>query len=68
MDISGDLELNVNLTKEKLYEICSDIFDKAMIFVERALDTAQLTSNQIEHVVKISSLKIVLSDIGKSKI
>ena len=58
MEINNDLEINVLLTKEKLNELCSDLFERAMIFVDRALDMAKLSPEKIDHVVKIINLKI----------
>ena len=51
MEINDDINLNVLLTKNKLIELCGDLFTKAMNKVESALNTAQLTPKQIDHVV-----------------
>ena len=51
MDINDNMSLNVLLTKNKLIELCDDLFTKAMNEVESALNTARLTSKQIDHVV-----------------
>ena len=51
LEISGDRELNVGITKEKFNELCSDLFDRAMSFIDYALSTAQLSVEDINHVV-----------------
>ncbi|PAV80124.1 hypothetical protein WR25_24736 [Diploscapter pachys] len=53
LDINDNLEINVKLTKEKLHELCSDLFEKAMIFVDRALNMAQLSPEKIDHVILV---------------
>ena len=58
MEINNDLEINVLLTKEKLNELCSDLFERAMIFVDRALNMAQLSPEKIDYVVKVIESKI----------
>ena len=51
LEISGDRELNVGITKEKFNELCSDLFDRAMSFIDYALSTARLSVEDINHVV-----------------
>ena len=58
MDINDVYELNVRLTKEKFDELCSDLFERAMIFVDRALNMAQLSPEKIDHVVKMINFKV----------
>ncbi|PAV59104.1 hypothetical protein WR25_10794 [Diploscapter pachys] len=53
LDINDDLEINVRLTKEKFNELCSDLFERAMTFVDRALNMAQLTPEKIDHVILV---------------
>ncbi|PAV64687.1 hypothetical protein WR25_17880 [Diploscapter pachys] len=53
LDINDDLEMNVRLTKEKFHELCSDLFEKAMILVDRALNMAQLSPEKIGHVILV---------------
>ncbi|PAV74933.1 hypothetical protein WR25_14159 [Diploscapter pachys] len=53
LDINDDLEINVRLTKEKFNELCSDLFERAMTFVDRALNTAQLSPEKIDHVILV---------------
>ena len=53
LDINDNLDLNVTLTKEKFNELCSDLFDKAMVYVDRALNMAKLSPNQLDYVVKV---------------
>ena len=36
---------------EKFNELCSDLFDRAMSFIDYALNTAQLSVEDINHVV-----------------
>lgn len=51
MDINDDQEVNALLTKNKLNELCVELYDKAIKLVDRGLNTARIKANQITFVV-----------------
>ena len=51
MDIDNEREVNVELTKVKLNELCNELFNKSMELVDKGLNTAQISSEQLDHVV-----------------
>ena len=51
MDIDSEQEVNVELTKAKLNELCNELFNKSMELVDIGLNTAQISSEQLDHVV-----------------
>ncbi|PAV60072.1 hypothetical protein WR25_19558 [Diploscapter pachys] len=53
LDINDDLEINVILAKEKFNELCSDLFERAMMFVDRALNMAKLSPEKIDYVILV---------------
>ena len=53
LEISDDIEINVVLSLEKFNELCNDLFDKAMVYVDRALNRAKLPPDQLDYVVEI---------------
>ncbi|PAV91031.1 hypothetical protein WR25_25709 [Diploscapter pachys] len=57
LDINDDLEMNVRLTKEKFNGLYSDLFERAMIFVDRALNMAQLSPEKIDHVYLFKDIR-----------
>ena len=54
MEINDEVNLKVPLTKSQLNQLCSDLFTKAIHQVDLALNTAQMTSNDIDYVVNHS--------------
>ena len=54
MEINDEVDLEVQLTKSQLNKLCSDLFTKAIHQVDSALNTAQMTSNDINFVVNNS--------------
>ena len=54
MEINDDVNLKVPLTKSQLNQLCSDLFTRAIQQVDSALNTAQMTSNDIDYVVNHS--------------
>ncbi|PAV77529.1 hypothetical protein WR25_02554 [Diploscapter pachys] len=67
--------MNVNLTKDKFEELCSDLFNKVMNIVNNALSNAGLNESQIDHVIlaggstRIPKIREMLSNkFGKIKI
>ena len=54
MEINDEVSLKVPLTKSQLNQLCSDLFTKAIHQVDLALNTAQMTSNDIDYVVSHS--------------
>ena len=59
MDINDEREVNVELTKVKLNELCNKILNKAMKLVDKGLNTAQISSEQLDHVVILSLCSII---------
>ena len=57
LDINDDLDLNVTLTKEKFNELCNDLFDKAMVYVDKALNTARISADQLNYVVRTIEMR-----------
>ena len=53
LDINDDLDLNVTLTNEKFNELCGDLFDKAMTLVDRAINMARISPNQLNYAVRV---------------
>ncbi|PAV60479.1 hypothetical protein WR25_10604 [Diploscapter pachys] len=53
LDINDEYEIHVKLTKEKFNGLCSDLFEKAMIFVDRALNMAKLSPEKIDNVILV---------------
>ena len=51
MDINDEREVNVELTKVKFNELCNKIFNKSMKLVDKGLNTAQISPEQLDHVV-----------------
>ena len=51
MEINDEVDLEVQLTKSQLNRLCSDLFTRAIEQVDSALNTAQMTSNDIDYVV-----------------
>ena len=51
MDISDERKINVELTKAKLNELCNELFNKSMELVDKGLNTAQMSTEQLDHVV-----------------
>ena len=51
LEIDDDNEIRVALTREKLNELCIDLFEEAVRYVDRVLDMIKLTVDQIDHVV-----------------
>ena len=41
------------LSSEKFNELCNDLFNKAMVYVDRALNMAQLSPDQLDYVVEV---------------
>ena len=37
----------------KFNELCNDLFDKAMVYVDRALNRAKLSLDQLDYVVEV---------------
>ena len=54
MNINDEQEIDVELTKVKFNEICSELFNKSMELVDKGLNTAQISSEQLDHVVILS--------------
>ena len=54
MEINDEVNLKVTLTKFQLNHLCSDLFTRAIHQVDLALNTAQMTSNDIDYVVSHS--------------
>ena len=54
MEINDEVSLKVPLTKSRLNLLCSDLFTRAIQQVDLALNTAQMTSNDIDYVVSHS--------------
>ena len=54
MEINDEVNLKVTLTKFQLNQLCSDLFTRAIQQVDSALNTAQMTSNDIDYVVSHS--------------
>ena len=54
MEINDEVSLKVPLTKSQLNQLCSDLFTRAIHQVDSALNTAQMTSNDINYVVNHS--------------
>ena len=54
MEINDEVSLKIPLTKSQLNKLCSDLFTKAIQQVDSALNTAQMTSNDIDYVVNHS--------------
>ena len=54
MEINDEVNLKVPLTKSQLNQLCSDLFTRAIQQVDSALNTAQMTSNDINYVVNHS--------------
>ena len=42
---------------EKFNELCSDLFDKAMTLVDRAIKMARISSNQLNYVVRALEMR-----------
>ncbi|PAV65825.1 hypothetical protein WR25_13502 [Diploscapter pachys] len=53
MEINDEVNLKVPLTKSQLNQLCSDLFTKAIRQVDLALNTAQMTSNDIDYVILV---------------
>ena len=51
MDINDEREVNVELTKIKFNELCNELFNKSMELVDKGLNTARISSEQLDHVV-----------------
>ena len=51
MDIDSEREVNVELTKVKFNELCNELFNKSMELVDIGLNTAQVSPEQLDHVV-----------------
>ena len=51
MDISDEQEVNVELTKVKFNELCNELLNKSMELVDKGLNTARISSEQLDHVV-----------------
>ena len=51
MDINDEREVNVELTKVKFNELCNELFNKSMELVDIGLNTAQISPEQLDHVV-----------------
>ncbi len=54
MEINDEVNLKVPLTKYQFNQLCSDLFTRATQQVDSALNTAQMTSNDIDYVVNHS--------------
>ena len=54
MEINDEVDLEVPLTKSQLNQLCSDLFIRAIHQVDSVLNTAQMTSNDIDYVVNHS--------------
>ncbi|PAV58018.1 hypothetical protein WR25_16254 [Diploscapter pachys] len=53
MEINDEVDLEVQLTKSQLNRLCSDLFTRAIEQVDSALNTAQMTSNDINYVILV---------------
>ena len=70
MDINDEREVSVELTKAKFNELCNELFNKSMELVDKGLNTARISPEQLDHVVilifvfsnqiKSSSLQILV--------
>ena len=61
MDIDTGPELNVNLTKTKLNELCDGLFAKVINLIDQALKMARLHENDISHVVCFIEIKFFIN-------
>ena len=52
-DTSGPRHLNLSIDREKLEELASDIVERTISCVERCLDDASLTRDDVDHVVLV---------------
>ena len=59
MDINDEREVNVKLTKDKLNELCSELFHKSMELVDMGLNIAQISSEQLDYVVIRKFMSII---------
>ncbi|PAV84163.1 hypothetical protein WR25_17167 [Diploscapter pachys] len=53
LDINDDLDLNVELTRDKFNELCGELFRKTVQIVDVAMNSGQLTDNQIDSVILV---------------
>ncbi|PAV56321.1 hypothetical protein WR25_19419 isoform A [Diploscapter pachys] len=61
MDIKDELEVNVELTRERFQELCHENFQRTIYYVLRAISSAGLKVTQIDHVILVGgSTKIPL--------
>ena len=56
MDIDSEREVNVELTKVQFNELCNELFNKSMELVDKGLNTAQISSEQLDHVVILNAM------------
>jgi len=66
LEVVSSVDLNVSLDQSTLNIICKDLIDKAIVQVDLALNTSQLSVNDINYVVSISLF--VINEIRNSQL
>ncbi|PAV85792.1 hypothetical protein WR25_14381 isoform A [Diploscapter pachys] len=74
IDLNVHLDLNVQLTKEKLNELCEELYTRTFKLIDDALRMANLRTDDIDHVIlvggstRIPAIKFVLeANFGEKK-
>ena len=57
LDINDDVAINIELSIEKFNDLCSDLFDRAMVYVDRALNMARISADQLDYVVRALEMR-----------